>query len=86
MCFLMDNASIPDPNLATSQKVLQDIRDLPAALLKVTFDHQDLNSFRSEIFDPNFLFQVVLSYNICKIHLRFKIEGKVWWSMWGINP
>ena len=74
----MDIASIPDPNLATSQKVLQDIRDLPAALLKVTFDHRDLNSFRggdfrSENFDSKFS---VSSYNICKIHLRFKIEGK----------
>ena len=52
----MDIASIPDPNLATSQKVLQDIRVLPAALLKVTFDRRDLNGgdFRSEIFDLKF--------------------------------
>lgn len=36
--FLMDDASIPDPNLAETQIALQEIRDLPAALLKITFD------------------------------------------------
>ena len=34
----MDDGSIPDPNLAKTQKALQEIRDLPAALLKITFD------------------------------------------------
>ena len=32
------DTSIPDPNLATTQKALQDVRDMAAALLKVTFD------------------------------------------------
>ena len=34
----MDDTSIPDPNLAKTQKALQEIRDLPAALLKIAFD------------------------------------------------
>ena len=33
----MDGASIPDPNVAKTQKALQEIRDLPAALLKIAF-------------------------------------------------
>jgi hypothetical protein len=34
----MENVSIPDPSLAETQMALQEIRDLPAALLKITFD------------------------------------------------
>ena len=34
----MDDVSIPDPNLAEIQKALQEIRDLLATLLKITFD------------------------------------------------
>ena len=34
MRFLMDDADIPDTNLAETQKSLQEIRDLPATLLK----------------------------------------------------
>ena len=34
----MDDASIPVPNLAEIQKALQEIRDLPATLVKITFD------------------------------------------------
>ena len=34
----MENVSVPDPILAKTQMALQDIRDLPAALLKTTFD------------------------------------------------
>ena len=34
----MDDAPMPDPNLAKTEKALQEIRDLPAALLKITFD------------------------------------------------
>ena len=34
----MDDTSIPSPNLAETQKTLQEIRDLPAALLKLAFD------------------------------------------------
>ena len=34
----MDDVSIPDPKLAEIQKALQEIRDLPATLLKITFD------------------------------------------------
>jgi hypothetical protein len=34
----MDNASKPDKNLAKTQKALQEIRDLPATLLKTAFD------------------------------------------------
>ena len=34
----MNDTSIPDPNLAEIQKALQEIRDLPAALLEITFD------------------------------------------------
>ena len=34
----MDDASILDPNLAKTQKALQEIRNLPAALLKIAFD------------------------------------------------
>ena len=36
--FLMDDASVLDPNVAKTQKALQEIRDLPAALLKIAFD------------------------------------------------
>jgi hypothetical protein len=36
--FLMENVSIPDPSLAETQMALQEIRDLPAALFKNTFD------------------------------------------------
>jgi hypothetical protein len=41
--FLMDDTSMdsmPDPKLAETQKVLQEIRDLPATLLKTAFDLQ----------------------------------------------
>ena len=34
----MDDTSIPSPNLAETQKTLQEIWDLPAALLKLAFD------------------------------------------------
>ena len=34
----MDDASILDPNVAKTQKALQKIRDLPAALLKIAFE------------------------------------------------
>ena len=35
----MDDTSILDSNLAQTQKALQEIRNLPAALLKVAFDN-----------------------------------------------
>ena len=34
----MDDASIPDPNLAKTQKALQEIWNLPPVLLKIAFD------------------------------------------------
>ena len=37
--FLMDDAPILDSNLAQTPKALQEIRNLPAALLKVAFDN-----------------------------------------------
>ena len=62
--------SIPSPNLAETQKVLQEIRDLPATLLKLAFDLRIPTDCRNSIWHGGGdKFESRLCY-ICQWYIR----------------